>query len=101
MSDVRTWKFAVTTPQGIYYGDLIGQMEPNETYEHAMQGVADTVKAWLQDAGQLVILACFVSDKALHIDAPGTTFMELDLQKDFAPPVDKDKYEQEAREEEG
>ena len=81
---ITAWKWAVITPQGIFNGELLGEIEPGETDEHAMQTVSDIVKEYLTTKQNVpTILACFISDSALHIDAPGTTLTSLDVEIDF------------------
>lgn len=80
---VKTWKFAVTTRQGVFNGELIGEIEGGETPEHAMQTVSDIVKDYLREQGVSSILACFVSDSELHIDAPNTTLHALNIEEEF------------------
>lgn len=80
---LKTWKFAVTTPQGIYQGELTGEQEPGETNDRAMQVVSDIVKGYLKSQGVSNILACFVSDSALHIDAPETELIALNTEEEF------------------
>lgn len=80
---VATWKFAVTTPDGIFNGELEGEIEAGETNEHAMQVVSDIVKDYLMKQGVSTILACFVTDSDLHIDAPNTTLFPLDIEENF------------------
>lgn len=84
MGNVTTWKFAVTTPQGVFNGELEGQIEEGETSEHAMQAVSNIVKGYLTEQGISNILACFVTDGTLHIDAPGTTLFKLDIEEEFS-----------------
>lgn len=78
---IKTWKFAVTTPQGIYQGELTGDTAPGETDEHAMQDAAGVARAYIElfQPG-VIILACFVSESALHIDAPDTTLINIDIE---------------------
>lgn len=83
MSNVKTWKFAVSTPQGVFNGELEGEIEEGETPEHAMQVVSDIVKDYLVKHGVPTILACFVSDSRLHIDAPNTTLHVLNIEEDI------------------
>lgn len=81
---VKNWKFAVTTPQGIYQGELEGEQEPGETDEHAMQTVSAIARGYIKSYQPGVnILACFVSDGALHIDAPDTTFINIDIEEEL------------------
>lgn len=83
MDDVKTWKFAVTTPKGIFNGTLEGQMEEGETNGHAMQVLCDVVKNYLREIGVKNIMACFVSDSELHIDAPNTELIPLNIEEDL------------------
>lgn len=78
---VQTFKWAILTPHGIYEGQLIGEIETGETMEQAMQAVVKTVRACI--SFEPTILACFVSDSELHIDAPGTSLTKLDLSVKF------------------
>ena len=80
---VATWKCAVTTPQGIFNGQLEGEIEPGETNDHAMQVVSGIVKGYLKSQGVSNILACFVSDSDLFIDAPDTELIALDIEEEF------------------
>ncbi|MGH2478122.1 MAG: hypothetical protein ACRDHW_00485 [Ktedonobacteraceae bacterium] len=82
---VKTWKFAVSTPQGIYQGELLGEMEPGETNAQAMQAVSLIVRNYIQNYQPgVTILACFVTDGALHIDAPDATLIPLDIEQEFS-----------------
>lgn len=84
MKNPTTWKWAISTPEGVYNGEFIGLMEPGETNEHAMQTVSDIVKDYLTTEHSVSkILACFVTDGQLHIDAPNTELIPLNIEKDF------------------
>ena len=81
---VRTWKWAVTTPQGIYNGELEGEIESGESWEHAMQTVSAIARQYIKSYQPgVTILACFVSNSALHIDAPDTTLIKLDIETEI------------------
>lgn len=81
---VKTWKWAISTPQGIYNGELTGDTTPGETDEHAMQDAASVARAYIElyQPG-VIVLACFVSDSALHIDAPDTTLINIDIETEI------------------
>lgn len=81
---IKTWKFAISTPLGIYQGELTGEQEPGETDEHAMQDAASVARAYIESYQPgVIILACFISDSTLHIDAPGTTLINIDIEEEL------------------
>lgn len=80
---VKTWKFAVTTPEGIFNGELEGRMEEGETNEQAMQALSNIVMDYLREQGVSKILACFVSDSELYINAPDTTLHPLNIEENL------------------
>lgn len=83
----QTWKWAITTPEGILNGELEGEIEPGETPEQAMQAAATIVQATLKENRNSKILACFVSDGALLIDAPEADLIKLDQEIDLTPRI--------------
>jgi len=80
----RTWKFAVTTSYGIYFGTLEGIQENNESDNDAMKIVSNTVvTAMKRQISDIDILACFVSDKELYISAESGTLINFNIKLDF------------------
>jgi hypothetical protein len=81
---LKTWKFAVTTPQGIYQGELEGEQEPGETDVQAMQSASTIARKYVQSyEPDAIILACFVSDSSLLIDAPDATMIKLNIEEEL------------------
>jgi len=85
---IKTWRWAALTQQGVYLGEVTGEMEPGETSEEAAVVVAETVRKFLPQVQDVPkIAAVFVSESMIYVDATGDLIqvdVSLEFEKDSA-----------------
>ena len=79
----QIWKFAVFTKVGILKGELEGLIKEGETEKQTLQDASKVIRDYLANNKISDIEACVVSVGTLHIDAPGATLIDLNVEEHF------------------